>query len=350
MVRREMERVALANRHKVLNVEWLERNRKLFSADPSNPLAMTWLDEPNAEEYFGYGGLDCILLRNANGCWEGCLCIPQHFWIAQDSFHHAIPTLRVHGGVTRIAREESCIVVGFDTSHLEPKRIASWFSSTRASNSRVTLSDRTPDNAGRLGAEDVRLTTESIPSGTSSRPAERAEVDYFPVSMRFGVCPARGERYRTLSYCRRQLERLADQVLSYGTIARSSRLVQSYDWRWSCGGQIFPGATIDSRGRLILELLGGIGTADVLCLVRDFLRGKQRRKKSADSDKDLRLAEGLDDLLCEYSRDDEDDSLDDFGPCLRNLPIFESLSAPSLHDSLDRLDSLDAVPTTNSTT
>lgn len=325
-VRREMERIALANRQKPLDVEWLERNRRLFAADPSNPYAMSWLDEPNAEEYFGYNGLECVLLRNANGCWEGCLCIPQYFWIARESFHHLIPTLRVHGGITRVLQEETFLVVGFDTSHLESARLASWFSTSPTKCSSVST-----------------FVTESRVDDDRRR---RPELDFYPVSMRYGVLPARCERYRTLSYCREQLEGLADQVLRYGAVSRSARLLQSHDWIWSCGGPIFPGASVDSRGRLVLDLLGDIGTADVLGLVRDFLRGRQLSKRSSHSEQDLKLADALEDLLFEYARDDEGDFPKDFGPCLKNLPDFARVQTPAvdlssskldLHDSVDRM-------------
>lgn len=270
---REWERRALANRHRPLNVDWLLRNRALFSADPSNPYSMSWLDETPAEEYFGFGGLECVLLRNVNGCWEGFVCVPQYFWIAHPTFAETVGRLRVHGGVTRVAKEDGFLVLGFDTSHLE-------------------------------GGEELQT----------------GEPDFFPCSLRFQSRPTRREKYRTLAYCRRQLEQLAEQILAYGAVSRTARLIQRQDWRWCCGAALFPGATIDARGRLVLDLTARIGTADVLALLRDFAVGRQRSKRSSTPIWDAALAETLDRLLDEFPRDDYGDFPDDIGPCLQNLP------------------------------
>lgn len=217
----------------------VERLRPYFQNQPDNPLAMAWRGEPDSH-YFCYGGIECLLLRNPNWCWEGYVLVPQYYMAGQPHFREMVCGFAVHGGVTRWKRQEGFVMIGFDTSHVR----------------------RRPGFPWKGGPQDFA-------------------PDFMPAAMdKFSIRPTKHEVYRTLQYCSDQVCKLADQVLALGIVERAQRIRQPRRWRWERGAPLFPGCSLDRSGRLTLDLAAGIGTADVLALLRDWF--VSRHQKTGD--------------------------------------------------------------------
>lgn len=224
---------------------WWE-GRSDHADDPCCPEAMAWLNEPD-DHAFEFQGVSCAMSRDSNGCWRAKLTIPQHFKLShllRDCSTGAersrlLGRFEVHGGVTLAKTVPTGCVLGFDCAH-----------------------------------DDGRM----------------RNPDLYPNSLLLRIRPPPAAVYRTFEFCRDQARRLMTQVVSMGVVDRDERISIVHRWNWV--GDLFPGCTIDVRGqspRMIFDLGSGVGSTDILALLRDFYRHQaelidETRGSAAESD------------------------------------------------------------------